>query len=229
MSQVVQLEAFEAQIRSKQICWFLMPEYPIAYPPGFQEQCFIESPPFQRRILLMAPSSSEAWKMVDKWDSVLVPSTNSDWSIILTLVLNQPPPCILLITPELRVPPIFFQKCKQLGQKSPTIVCFQVLTFPTPSAQITFDATFFPPSKKLEDTEIEATQAALQKLISSEELHKIGLKDAIRDLRSAGATLVVSSIEDPSPTLYWYYASIPKAEAKPLLASVVQTLLIRNR
>jgi hypothetical protein len=58
MSNVVQLEAFEAPLRSRRIRWFLSPGTPITYPPGFQEQLFLETPPFQRRILLTTSASS---------------------------------------------------------------------------------------------------------------------------------------------------------------------------
>ena len=228
MGNVVQLEAFEAQIRGKQLRWFLVPDAPISYPPGFQEQCFIESPPFQRKILLTSHTSSEAWCLVDKWDAIVKPSTGTDWSICLSLVLNQPYPCIVCITPEVKVPAAFFQKCKQANKKAPTIVCFQVLKAPVPHTSISFDATFFPPSTVLEESCQEATSTILQQTLHSDIFRQFNLKDAVRDLKGAGATLIVSSIEDSIPTLYWYYAVPQKSEGKSLLASVVQTLLLRS-
>jgi len=228
MANVVQLEAFEAQIRGKQLRWFLVPDGPISYPPGFQEQCFIESPPFQRKILLTSHTSSEAWCLVDKWDAIVKPSTGTDWSICLSLVLNQPYPCIVCITPEVKCPPAFFQKCKQANQKAPTIVCFQILKAPIAQQPISFDATFFPPSVVLEDNCHEAATSILQQTLHSDIFRHFNLKDAIRDLKGAGATIIVSSIEDSIPTLYWYYAVPQKSEGKSLLASVVQTLLLRS-
>ena len=109
MSHVVQLEAFEAPLRSRRIRWFLTPGAPITYPPGFQEQCFIESPPFQRRILLTTHASSEAWKLVDRWDCIMHPITPDDWRLTLTLSLHQPAPCLVIVTPECKVPSAFFQ------------------------------------------------------------------------------------------------------------------------
>jgi hypothetical protein len=229
MSTVVQLEAFEASIRSRRIRWFLTPGATIAYPPGFQEQCFIDSPPFQRKVLLAHSSSSEAWKLVDQWDAFLIPTLSSDWSIALAVILNQPGPCIVLVTPEVRVPPAFFQKLQQAGMKTPTLVCFQLLTQPISVAPITFDATFFPPFSMINDSQLEVTQTILKQIVSSDTLRNFVLKDAIRDLQSAGATLVVSGIEDTLPSMYWYYASIPKSDGKNLLASILQTLLIRDK
>ena len=226
MNSVVQLEAFEGSIRSKRLRWFLAPDSMIAYPPGFQEQCFIDSPPFQRRILLTSHTSSEAWKLVDKWDAVLLPTSSSDWSIVLAVVMNQPQPCIVFLTPEVSAPTAFFQKLQQAGAKAPTLVWFQHLNKPV--TPITFDATFFPPFSLSNDTQLETTQLILKQIVSSDTLRNFVLKDAIRDLQGAGATLVVSIIEDSIPTLYWYYASLQRSEKKNLLASIVQTLLARE-
>jgi hypothetical protein len=115
-----------------------------------------------------------------------------------------------------------------MGLKAPTIICFQTLMLPLQPPPVTFDATFFPPAKAVEDALMDAMQAALQNLISSDKLGSFNVKDALKDLRGAGATLVVSSIDDPESSLYWYYASEPKTKGKDLLASVVQTLLSRG-
>lgn len=228
MANVVQLEAFEAPLRTHRIRWFLSPTQGYTYPPGFQEQCFTESPPFTRRILLTSPQSNEAWKMTDKWDGILMPTTPTDWSLVLTFLLNQPPPCLVICTPEVKVPAAVFQKVAQAGPKAATIICFQTLQLPIPQAPITFDATFFPPAKAVEDTLIEAIQTVLPQLISSDQMRNFVVKDALKDLRGAGATIVVSSIEDSQAALYWYYASETRSKGKDLLATVVQTLLSRE-
>lgn len=75
---------------------------------------------------------------------------------------------------------------------------------------------------------MEATQAALQQLLSSDTLRNFILKDAIRDLKGAGATIAVSSIGEEQPTLYWYYAAEQASKKKDLFASIVQTLLSRE-
>jgi hypothetical protein len=229
MSNVVQLEAFESSLKHRRIRWFLPPGHGTTYPPGFQEQCFTESPPFQRRILLTARQSSEAWKLTDKWDAVLQPQTPTDWSLALTVLLNQPPPTLVICTPECVIPAAVFQKCLQAGQKAPTFVWFQILQLPIPQAPIQFDATFFPPAKAVEDSLIEAIETVLPSLISGHQLQHFVVKDALRDLRGAGATIVVSQIEDVQPTLYWYYASESPKHQSDLLSCVVQTLLSRDK
>jgi hypothetical protein len=228
MSNVVQLEAFESSLKARRIRWFISPLLPTIYPPGFQEQLFTESPPFQRRILLTSTASSEAWKMTDKWDMILVPQTQLDWSLILTIFMNQPPPTLVIATPETRIPPQIFQRCAQMGVKAPTFICLQVLSQPLPPPPTTFDATFFPPAKDVEDVLMDAMQTALVSVLSAHKLGDFTVKDALKDLRGAGATLVVSSIEDAEPTLYWYYASEQKSRGKDLLTSVVNTLLHRG-
>ena len=228
MNNVVQLEAFESPLRGRRIRWFLAPGSPALYPPGFQEQLFLESPPFQRRILLTCPTSTEAWKLTDRWDTIFQPTTAMDWSLILTFLLNQPPPCLVICTPEVKVPPVLFQKLLPLVLKAPTIICFQTLALPLVQVPVLFDATFFPPAKAVDHTLMEAMQAALTSLISSDKLGSFSIRDALKDLRGAGATLAVSSIEELNPSLYWYYASETKSEGKSLLASVLQTLMSRG-
>lgn len=228
MSNVVQLEAFEAPLRSRRIRWFLSPGAPITYPPGFQEQLFLETPPFQRRILLTSPTSSEAWKLVDRWDGVLLPHTGADWSLALTVCMNQPAPALVIMTPEVKPPPAFFTKCQTLGLKGPTIVHFQTLAIPIPPAAITFDATFFPPSKSFDETPLEATQAVLHQILSSNILRSFDLKDAMRDLKGAGASIVVTSIGEQEAGLEWYYATETKAKQKDTMSAILQTLLLRE-
>lgn len=228
MSNVIQMEAFEATLRNKRIRWFLSHGAPITYPPGFQEQLFLETPPFQRRILLTTPASSEAWKLVDRWDGILLPVTSADWSLALTVCMNQPSPALVILTPEVKPPPAFFTKCQTLGLKGPTIVHFQTLTIPVPLAAITFDATFFPPSKSFDETALEATQIVLHQILSSSSLRNFELKDAIRDLRGAGASIVVSSIGEQEPCLEWFYATETKTKQKDTMSAILQTLLMRE-
>lgn len=228
MNNVVQLEAFEAPIKGRRLCWYLTPNHPALYPPGFQEQAFTESPPFQRRILITSRATSEAWKLTDKWDAILLPTTATDWSLALTVILNQPPPALVIVAPGVQVPTAVFQKTAQAGVKAPTFVVLQTLSLPLQAHPITFEAVFYPPSKAVDDTLTEAIQGSLQKLLSADTLRNFELKDALKDLRGAGATLAVSSIGEQQPSLYWYYASEPTAKGKDVLASVVQTLLMRE-
>lgn len=165
---------------------------------------------------------------MDKWDAVLIPQTAADWSLVLTVLLHQPSPKLALITPEVNPPAAFYTKAQQSNQQSLTIVFLQYLQMPLHASLVTFDATFFPPANKIDDIALEPTELALQQTLTQDQLYNFVLKDAIRDLKGAGATLVVSSIDDSRAQLYWYYASEHKSKGKDLLASVVQTLLNRE-
>jgi hypothetical protein len=228
MTNVVQLEAFEAPLHTRRIRWFLAPSAPAAYPPGFVEQVFTETPPFTKRILLTSHASTEAWKLVDRWDIILCPANPADWSIILTIILHQQAPVLVVATPEVRIPPVIYQKCSQQGAKAPLIVQLSGLSLPAAAPVVMFDATFFPPSKLLEDSVLEATQASLAQIISGNALQGFVLKDAVRDLKGAGASIVVSCIGEAEPCLYWYYATEQKNTSNDIITSVIRTLSMRG-
>jgi len=222
----IQLEAFEAPIKGRKIRWFISRDQPISYPPGFQEQIFTEHPPFQRKILLSSHSSSEAWKLVDIYDAIFVPQTPMEWSLIIAFIQNITAPCLIIITPEVQVPVAFYQKSSQLP-KPPCIVTFNILSSATVTPLTIFDAIFFPPSKDLESC-TDQVQLLLQNHLSSEFLRSFIVKDVIRDLKSAGATIVISSIEESKSSLYWYYTSETTPKGKRLMEELIQTLLKRN-
>ena len=215
----VQVEAFEASIKGRRLRWFLTPDY-VAYPPVCQEQMFTESPPFQRKILITTHQSSEAWKLVDTWDVVFVPHTPTEWSLILAYLQNTPKPAILTLPPEVQLPLAFYQK-----SAGTTLVAFSLISQVTAATSVSFDATFLPPAKDLDN--VEQINILLQRLVAQENLHNFSLKDAVRDLKSAGATLVISSIEESKSSLYWYYVS-EMTQKNRLLDTVIQTLLKRN-
>jgi len=181
---------------------------------------FTESPPFQRKILISSQQSSEAWKLVDTWDAVFVPQSPIEWSLILAYLQNTPKPSIVILTPEVQPPLAFYQK-----STGTTLVAFSLISQVTTATQVSFDATFLPPAKDLDN--VEQINILLQRLVASENLHNFSLKDAVRDLKSAGATLVISSIEESKSSLYWYYVS-EMSQKNRLLDTVIQTLLKRN-
>jgi hypothetical protein len=217
----VNLEAFESSIKNRRIRWFLTDI--VSYPPGLHEQVFNESPPFLKRLLISGQKSSEAWKLVDAWDAVFVPTTPIEWSLILAYIQNIAKPSIVFITPEVQVPAAFYQKSAGLT----TSVTFSFINSATLAPLVGFDATFFPSAHELENY-VDQTNGILKSLVSGEIIRNFVLKDAIRDLRSAGATLVVSSIEESKSSLYWYYVSESHVKEKGLIDTVIQTLLRRG-
>jgi hypothetical protein len=211
------LEAFESSIKNRRVRWFLTDL--VYYPPGFQEQVYTEAPSFQRKILITSHKSSEAWKLVDSWDAVFLPQAPLEWSLILAYLQNTPV-SIVCITPEVQTPTAFYQKVHT------TIVTFSSISSANISPLVTFDATFFPPAKELENY-LDQTNGLLKSLVSQDFLRSFVLKDAIRDLKAAGATFVVSSIEESKASLYWYYVSENRVKEQ-LLDRVIQTLVRRH-
>jgi len=217
----VHLEAFESSIKNRRLRWFLTET--ITYPPGLQEQVFNEGPPFLRRMLVSSQKSSEAWKLVDAWDAVFVPGSAIEWSLILAYIQNTAKPSVIFITPEVQVPVAFYQKCAGLA----TTITFSLIGSASVAPLVSFDATFFPRACDLENY-VDQTNGIIKSLVSGEIMRGFVLKDAIRDLRAAGATLVVSSIEESKASLYWYYVSESHVKERGLIDTVVQTLLRRG-
>lgn len=216
---VVHVDAFESSLIGHHVRWFLSASDDIQYPPGFQEQVTTESPPFQRKFLILDPKSSEAWKVVDRWDAIFIPQASTDWSLILTYLQHQPQSYVILV-PEVLPPAAFFTKAKQVLSKATLIhlQTFQQESFkPLP---IAYDDTFFP---KIQEQNLEFVQGILQQTLAKETLKNLVLKDVLRDLRSAGASLVVSR----QGGLYWYYMSEHK-KPNSVLGTILRTFLQRE-
>ena len=124
---IIKVDAFESSLQGRHIRWILpFGSDEAYYPPGFLEQCLTESPPFQRKLLVMDIKSSEAWKFVDRWDAIFLPQSNTDWSLIITYLQHQPTPTLVILLNE-TIPPAFFTKCRGLrGQ--PTLIHFQSIS-----------------------------------------------------------------------------------------------------
>jgi hypothetical protein len=217
---VIHVDAFESTLIGHHARWFLPITNDIQYPSGFQEQVTTESPPFQRRFLILDPKSSEAWKLVDKWDAVFVPQSSTDWSLALTYLQHQPQAYVIL-TPEVLPPPAFFVKARQVLPKISLIhfQTFQQEGFKPLSLLQGYDDTFFP---KIEDHNSEFVQGILQQTLSKDTLKNLVLKDILRDLRSAGASLVTSR-----SSLFWYYMSEHK-KPNSHLETIIRTFLLRD-
>ena len=221
---IIKVDAFESSLHGRHVRWFLNDT--IYYPPGFLEQCLTETPPFQRKFLVMDTKTSEAWKFVDTWDAIFVPQSNTDWSLIITYLQYQPTPTLVVLLTE-QIPPAFFQKCRNIKsqQIQPTLIHFQSLSANLKtSTNITYDEIFFP---KIKEDTTEILQEILKQSISQERMKGLILKDIFRDLRSSGASLVISYDRTRLAGLFWYYMS-ENTKKENLTTCVLQTLLYRN-
>jgi hypothetical protein len=216
---VVHVDAFESSLIGHHVRWFLSTTDDIQYPPGFQEQVTTESPPFQRRFLILDLKSSEAWKVLDTWDAVFTPQASTDWSLVLTYLQHQPQ-CYVVFAPEVLPPAAFFAKAKQV---LPKVTLIHLQTFQQESFKplpIIYDDTFFP---KIQEQNLDFVQGILQQTLAKETLKNLVLKDVLRDLRSAGASLVVMR----QGALYWYYMSEHK-KPNSVLGAILRTFLQRE-
>jgi hypothetical protein len=133
--------------------------------------------------------------------------------------LQHQPQSYVVFTPEVLPPAAFFAKAKQV---LPKVTLIHVQTFQQESFKplpIIYDDTFFP---KIQEQNLEFVQGVLQQTLAKETLKNLVLKDILRDLRSAGASLVTSR-----QGLYWYYMSEHK-KPNSVLGAIVRTFLQRE-
>jgi hypothetical protein len=126
----------------------------------------------------------------------------------------------VVFAPEVLPPTAFFTKAKQV---LPKVTLIHVQTFQQESFKplsITYDDTFFP---KIQEQNLEFVQGILQQTLAKETLKNLVLKDVLRDLRAAGASLVVTR----QNSLYWYYMSEHK-KPNNVLGAILRTFLQRE-
>lgn len=231
---VVHLEAFESNLRGKKIQWFINSST-CQYPPGFQEQLITDSPQFQTRILITSPTSSEAWKLVDNWNIIYSVKNNHDWSLLLTVIINQENlyNTLVVFSPEVIVPGGFFQKIQSSIKQGKTATYLLLTYLHSVNVQtlsmMYIEALFFPGSHTLDEQSIDKLQLVLQ-VLSPSVLKGLVLRDSLRELRSAGAGFVLSSLESSlrQSTLYWYYASESDKKQESGIQHILQALFKRS-
>ena len=212
---LVSLEAFEANLRGSVSLWYLKDGAP-AHAPGFAEQIYTESPPIQRKILLAGPGASQAWSVVDAWDIVYRPAGEHDWSIILAVLQNQRVPYLVCATPDIKIPAVFFQKLFQRSNPLMTFILYSVLgqgSALAPGLAIKPHTYFFPSVSPVDSLQIEQLETVVRGLLGNAPFN---IKDALRDIYSSQAGLVVSRLEGGHYNVYWYYASGAKKVGSPL-------------
>jgi hypothetical protein len=199
---VVSLEAFEANLRGTISVWYLKDGTP-SHGPGFADQIYTETPPIQRKILLAGPHVSQAWLVVDSWDIVYKAGSQQDWSVILAILQNQTVPFLVCSTPDLRIPPVFFQKLAQKPNPRMTFIAYTVLGTKD-AAAIPAHTHFFPSISPLDSLQIEQLDGVIKTYTGASPFN---IKEALKDIYSAQAGLVVSRLESTHYSVYWYYAA----------------------
>lgn len=212
-SSVVSLDAFEASLRGTISTWFLKDDTP-THGAGFTDQVYTESPPNQRRILLTAPSTSQAWSVVDTWDVVYRVSSVQDWGLALAILQNQTVPYVACVAPELKPPAAFFQKLTAKPNPRMTLILYSVLGDGAFTANPFVSTYFFPCVSAADTVQVEHMERALRTLVGNT---SFTLKDTLKDIYSAQAGLSVSKVGYSAYHVFWYYATAAVRAKTPLL------------
>ena len=216
----ISLEAFESSLRSKKSTWFIQ-DTQIAFPPGFNDMIITENPAIQRTILLVGKESSDIWKHLEDWYAILTITTNQDWSLAMTYILYQPKPTLVIACPELAIPQQVYQKLNGI-----TFVQFAFYNSPINRSLLTTDCILMQQTST--DSDIDYIYNIIQQL--GQPHTKQNIKDILRDTRTASASILVSSIDEPrGKQMYWYYATpITRSSKVDSVIGLIQTVIERH-
>jgi len=208
----ISLEAFDGELRGKLSQWIL-PNDICALPNGFQDQLMSGTSAFQTHILLTTKQESKAWLLAYSWDLTYMPETSTDWSLLLSILGHLKKPILIVTAPKCSAPAAFWQKCATL-QPSPTCAVLseiseankQSITLPIPNT------AFFPKLDCLTEAQFIKAQNALHPALQ-QTIQKLDLRSLYRELRGAGASLCLSSINSRTISDYsfnsmWFYPEI---------------------
>lgn len=214
------LDAFETSLRSRKSTWFIQ-EGQVAFPPGFNDMIMNDNPHFQRTVLLLNKDSSELWRYLENWHSILTIDSNQDWSLALTHLLYQPKPTLVIVCPEIFIPMQVLQKLNGL-----TLVQFAYYKGTLNRAFLQTDCHLMQQTGL--DQEVDFIYSILQQ--SNQPHTKQNLKDILRDTKTASASILISGIDEPKgKQLYWYYAPpIAKSSKVDLVMGLMQSVLQRH-
>jgi len=192
------LDAFETSLRSRKSTWFIQ-EGQVAFPPGFSDMIMNDNPRFQRTVLLLNKDSSELWRYLENWHSILTIDNNQDWSLALTHILYQPKPTLVIVCPELFIPLQVLQKLNGI-----TLVQFAYYKAPLNKAFLLTECHLM--QQTASDQDIDFIYSILQQ---TGQIHtRQNLKDILRDTKTVSASILISGIDEPKgKQLYWYYAA----------------------
>ena len=207
----ISLEAFDADLRGKLSQWIL-PSDICALPNGFQDQILSGINGFQTHILLTNKQDSKAWLLAYSWDLTFTPESGTDWSLLLSILGHLKKPILIVTTPKCHAPSAFWQKCS-LMQPSPTCAVLSEITESgkRPVSQPLPNTVFFPKLDSLSETQFLKAQTILHPIIQ-QTIQKLDLRSLYRELRGAGASLCLSSINSrtisDSFNSMWFYPEV---------------------
>jgi hypothetical protein len=196
----ISLEAFDENIRGKLTQW-LLPSDICALPEGFQDQVLSGIPAFQTTILLNTKKCSKAWLLAYNWDMTFIPESNTDWSLLLSILGHMKKPILIVSTPKCAVPPAFWNKCSQLQPPSTCVALCNIPDDTSKQVQIQWspNAVFFPKLDTISEAQFIKIPSALSPQVNHS-IKSLDLRSLYRELRAAGASLCLSLNDSRSTT-----------------------------
>ena len=221
----ISLEAFDAELRGKISQWVLASDDTCSLPNGFFDQLISGSSNFQTSILLLSKQDSKGWYLSYPWEMTFIPESNTDWSLILSILQHLKSPQLIVVCPKLQVPNAFWQKCMTLGKHTPTCVSLKHISDYSPGNLIPH-SVFLPKLDLITDTQFTKIISGLSQGIQNS-MKDLDLRSIYRELRGSGASLCLSLTESrvgvpythqvgtiqqngntPSYLATWYYPEI---------------------
>jgi len=190
----VSLEAFDANLRGRISQWILSSQEVCSLPNGFCDQVLSGTPSFQTSVLLLSKQDSKAWYLAYTWDLTFIPESQTDWSLLLSMLQHLKGPLLLVTSPKIQVPQAFWQKCLTATKIAPTCVCLKYIT-DTP-IQTTFlpHSIFFPKLDLITDTQFTKIPSMFPSAVQ-QSIQNLDLRSIYRELRGSGASLCLSLVD----------------------------------
>ena len=190
----ISLEAFDANLRGRISQWILPSEEVCSLPNGFFDQLISGSAQFQTSILLLSKQDSKAWHLAYPWEMTFVPESNTDWSLLLSILQHLKGPQLIVASPKIQVPQAFWQKCMSFGQaKAPTCVSLKYISDSNQGALLPH-SIFFPKLDLITDTQFIKIPSILP-IGVQQSIQTLDLRSIYRELRGSGASLCLSLTE----------------------------------
>lgn len=188
----ISLEAFDENLRGRISQWILPSQDFCSLPNGFYDQLISGSTPFLTTMLLLSKQDSKAWYLAYPWDMTFIPESQTEWSLLISILQHLKAPVLIVICPKLQVPPAFFQKCMVSQKSIPT--CILLKHGETNIQGILPHSIFFPRLDLITDTQFIKLTSNLPQPVQHY-IQTLDLRSIYRELRGSGASLCLSLID----------------------------------
>ena len=183
--------------------WIVTSSDNCSLPQGFQDQILSGHPNFQTTILILSKQDAKAWLLAYSWDLTFIPESNTDWSLLLSILQHMKKPILVVTTPQCKVPDAFWQKC--ITQSVPATTCVALRTSAADHSNSLPTTLFYPPLQEYTEDEFVKFNQTLHPLLKAG-LQTLDLRTLYKELRGSGASICLSQIDSRmgySPMLFY--------------------------